>query len=305
MIQIEQRHDLGWRTAWKLSNDLIELVVPEDVGPRVIHLGCPGGSNLFAKLPDFQGPGAEEAWRIYGGHRLWHSPEDALRTYYPDNRLVHVEPTAAGLIVQQETESTTQLQKSLEIVLNAQSVTVIHRIRNNSLWPLRYAAWAISAMAPGGTAFTRLRTKKSDTPYLSDLGVNIWPHTSMADSRALWGDQYFMLRQDTNVHQPFKVGLANDVHWVAYQNGSSLFIKSFDKDPVAMYPDNNSSIALYTCDQFSEIETLSPLREVNPGETVTHSERWHLLSVDQPLTDLDENRLAAMSWLADLYHVVG
>jgi hypothetical protein len=33
---------------------LIDLVVPEDVDPRVIHMGCPGDPSLFAELPDFQ-----------------------------------------------------------------------------------------------------------------------------------------------------------------------------------------------------------------------------------------------------------
>jgi len=71
-------------------------------------VGYPSGPNLFAELLEFQGPGAVAAWRIFGSHRLWHSPEDAVRTYYPDNQSVHVKPTASGLIVQQETKATDQ-----------------------------------------------------------------------------------------------------------------------------------------------------------------------------------------------------
>ena len=42
------------------------------------------------------------------------------------------------------------------------------------------------------------------------------------------------------------------------------------------YPDNNWSFETYTCDTFIEIESLGPLKIVQPQETVSLTEHWSL-----------------------------
>ena len=42
------------------------------------------------------------------------------------------------------------------------------------------------------------------------------------------------------------------------------------------YPDNNVSYETYMCDQMLEMESLSPLYSIAPGETREHTEVWHL-----------------------------
>ena len=75
----------GWPNCVKLSNDQIELIATTDVGPRIIRFGYVGGQNLFTECKDQLGKTGGDKWRSYGGHRLWHGPEDPQRTYYPDN----------------------------------------------------------------------------------------------------------------------------------------------------------------------------------------------------------------------------
>jgi hypothetical protein len=36
----------------RLANDLLEVLVTQSVGPRVISLRLPGGQNLLAELPE-------------------------------------------------------------------------------------------------------------------------------------------------------------------------------------------------------------------------------------------------------------
>jgi hypothetical protein len=35
---------------------------------------------------------------------------------------------------------------------------------------------------------------------------------------------------------------------------------------------------IYVNDQFLELETLAPLQTIEPGETITHTEKWELYS---------------------------
>ena len=71
----------GWDNCLRLSNDKIEIVITLDVGPRLIRLGFPGGPNHFKEFPETLGQTGGTEWNSYGGHRLWHAPEQMPRTY--------------------------------------------------------------------------------------------------------------------------------------------------------------------------------------------------------------------------------
>ena len=79
----------GWNNAYKLSNGVVELVVTADVGPRILFYGFRNGENLLHEVEEDAGMAGDSKFRLYGGHRLWVSPE-VERTYYPDNTPVAV-----------------------------------------------------------------------------------------------------------------------------------------------------------------------------------------------------------------------
>ncbi len=60
-----------------LFNDQISIWVTRSIGPRIIGVSVGDGENLFAELPDvtldYLGGGQ---FHFYGGHRLWHAPEN-------------------------------------------------------------------------------------------------------------------------------------------------------------------------------------------------------------------------------------
>ena len=99
-----------------LENELLRLLVTRSIGPRILFLGLLGGENILADLPDFVTVSPNTGvFHFYGGHRLWHAPEDLNRTYVPDNSPVDIALIDNGVSVTQETEVQTGLQKSLEI----------------------------------------------------------------------------------------------------------------------------------------------------------------------------------------------
>ena len=65
-----------------ISNGAIEVLVTVDVGPRIIRCACAGKENMMFEdigrgtthdVSQLYGEG--KTWNIYGGHRLWMSPE--------------------------------------------------------------------------------------------------------------------------------------------------------------------------------------------------------------------------------------
>src|SRR5882724_10707051 len=65
---------------WRLSNGIVDLVVPIDFGPRIMRFGFCDSENLF-KIFD----PVEKGARIRGGHRMWVAPEVPSFTWVNDS----------------------------------------------------------------------------------------------------------------------------------------------------------------------------------------------------------------------------
>ncbi|HID10481.1 MAG TPA: hypothetical protein EYP17_04165 [Candidatus Latescibacteria bacterium] len=267
----------GWQNCFRLSDGRVELIITGDVGPRVIRFGPVGGDNLFAEREEEIGRTGGKEWRIYGGHRLWHSPEARLRTYVPDNGPVEVREKGA-LVALQPVEPGTGIQKELRISLEDGGATVIHRLYNQGLWTVELAPWALSVMAPGGIGIVPVSSEPSDPDrLLPNRVVVLWPYSDMRDPRVLWGRRYVLLRQEPGNARPFKFGVNSRDGWAAYIRNGLLFVKRFKYFPGRPYPDFGCSVEMYTNEWMLELETLGPLVRLEPGEVIEHTERWFLV----------------------------
>lgn len=283
----------GWN-ALQLSNGKIEVVVTLDVGPRIIRCGFPGGPNVFKNYSETLGQKGGEEWCIYGGHRLWHAPEDDPRTYFPDNAPVRYEEIPGGAKFVQNVETTTGIAKEIEIYLanDEPRVEVFHRLRNTTMWPIELAPWALSVMEVGGTAIIPLPPRGTHpAQLLPTSSVTLWAFTHMGDPRWTWGTKYILLHQDENTQAPQKIGVHNSDGWMAYANKNQLFIKTFEYIEGATYPDLGSVVETFTNHEMLEIETLGPTTRLEPEATVAHRETWHLFDdVSTPTSDADVER---------------
>jgi len=71
-------------------------------------------------------------------------------------------------------------------------------------------------------------------------------------------------------------GIFNSFGWSAYFRRGHLFIKKAKVEKNAGYPDFGCNFEVYTDPHSLELETLGPLRKLNPGKTAEHIERWWL-----------------------------
>ncbi|NKI20841.1 hypothetical protein HFN20_06350 [Paenibacillus dendritiformis] len=289
-VQSEVISHERWGESLKLENGIYTVIVPLGFGIRIMHLSLKGGENVFFEDTEgaVQHQGEEfaalggEGWKLRGGHRLWASPEAYPRTYVPDDKPIQYAVAGNGVKLLAPVEPWTQTAKEIELQFRDDRIEVIHRITNHGPWPIELAPWALSVMAPGGTAI--VPHSRRETGFLPNRVFALWPYTKMNDERVDWGDDVIQVRQCADIERAFKFGTRNEEGWAAYAVNGTLFEKSYEPQQEAVYPDFGCSFELYTNDKIMELETLGPLAALPPGGQAVHKEIWKLA----PCTDIEQ-----------------
>ena len=259
-----------------LENSFLSLKATQSVGPRIIYLEFNGKGNLMAELPDVKTDLPDgRTYSFYGGHRLWHSPENIPRTYNPDDEEVQVEALPDGVLLQSKTEDLTGIQKSMQIELaeDKAEVKITHTLTNHNRWAIECSPWAITQIIPGGVALLPLSEEK--TGLLPNRSLAVWPYTDLQSNHLSIGNKIILLKAEFS-EGAFKIGFPNPHGWLAYWLDGILFVKKAAYDPKARYFDFNSSHQCYCSKKFIELETLGPISNILPGRSVSHTEIWNL-----------------------------
>jgi hypothetical protein len=292
-LKIEKHIYKNFGECLKITNGIVEAFITIDFGPRVIYFGFPGGENFFHEDIDRASTisgeitdaifGKGSKWFIYGGHRLWASPEEMPLTYYPDNDRVVWSEIPGGVELIPAMQRVTDLQYRIEVIFSNDKpkLNVKHYITNIGDAAKRRAAWAISVLSPGGLEV--VPQPLNDTGLLANRVLSIWPYSVMSDERVYWGKKYITLRQDPSISSAFKFGINNLRGWAAYFNHGGLFFKKYESSPSGNYPDYGTSFETYTNNYILEMETLGELVDITPGSTIYHGEEWMLIeNVERP-----------------------
>lgn len=269
----------GWPNSYRLTNGEIEVIVTSDIGPRVMHYGFVDGQNLFYECAGQFGGTSEPWWLIRGGHRLWVAPETVPETYALDNCPVSVALAGTDTIaLTAPVEPETKLQKRMILTLDQRGgVHLEHQIANCGTHPVRWAIWALTALAAGGTAFAAFPERGShEQQLLPTHPLVMWAYTDLSDPRWNFTKKYLILRQDSALPNAQKAGFFNPDTFSAYLLGPDLFVKRSQADPNLPYTDFHCSFETFTNPDFLELETLGPLVALAPGQTAKHVEHWSL-----------------------------
>ncbi|MDR3317979.1 MAG: lamin tail domain-containing protein [Clostridiales bacterium] len=262
---------------FRVASGDVEIVVTTEFGPRILYLGRKGGVNHLAVFEeDLKNPD-KEAYLHYGGHRLWHAPEAAERTYVPANDKVEVkiDEKMGVIMLTAPVEALTGLQKVIIIKPDEEpgNFVILHRIFNRSPFAVELSAWAITMLAPGGLVV--IPNSESENGYCANRALSLWKYSKLNDPRVYLGDGYVAVTNDAKTEAPFKIGSTVDDCFACYFNHGELFVKYFpfvsDK-----YPSYDCNFETYTCRAFSELESLSPLTKIEPGDFAEHMELWEL-----------------------------
>ncbi len=258
-----------------LLNESLRFEIARSIGPRILGLSFMNGPNLLADLPEVTALRPDgKAYHFHGGHRLWLSPEDAILSYDLEDGPVAIVPVENGLRIVRPADAESGIEKSIQVDLpdDTPRGIITHQLKNCGPKPVRYAAWAITQFRTGGTAI--LPMNAADTGFLPNRNLALWPYSDPGNHNFQLGQRYILV--NAAMQTPFKIGIANPAGWLAYWVDGVLFVKYAHYDTQAAYPDLGSSSECYCNSQFLELETLGPLQEIQPGDSVRHVETWQL-----------------------------
>ncbi len=297
----------GWKRNLRIQGPTTELVITLEVGPRVLRYGFHGDRNVFVEIADQLGGSGEKEWKIRGGHRFWTAPE-ADHSYELDNVPVTWKQVGETAVEISHPVSAFGFQKTLRLeLLPDEIVRVTHLLTNVGGKPLDVTPWALTVMAPGGTAIIPqppLDLHPSEFPegrqtepedFLPNREMILWPFTDLTDGRYAFSENF--LRVTYLPERPAtKIGLKQPTGWVAYQNSDVVFAKYLTYDPSQPYPDRGSNFELFTNVSIFELESLAPSLPLAPGATREHTEHWLLRKIKNDL----RGEKAATAFFAEL-----
>ncbi len=278
-----------------ISNGKVEVYVTLEIGPRIIRYAICGKENMFwedtqsevtmadPQMDDFFFKGAK--WHIYGGHRMWLSPQSRPGSYYPDNDPVEYEIIDGGIITRPKKQVTNQVQYEITITMEESGlVNVKHVVTNHNAYEIECAIWALSVTGKNGLHVIPVSQK--DTVLLPNRTIILWPCTKLNDKRVYWGEKFISVKQDPNEDGAFKLGISNEDAYALHYNNDCLMVKTFDYHPDAIYPDGGVCYEAYSCREMLESESLGALVLLAPGESDEHNEYWMLYdNVEKPAFD--------------------
>jgi hypothetical protein len=252
-----------------------EITVITEVGPRVIGFMPEGRENIFYVNESELRRDAigDDDWHIYGGTRLWISPEGKA-SYSPDNSPSDVVSNGKKLTVISPIDKATGLSKCIEIEPLERSFLVTYTIKNEGNYLFTAGLWAISCIKPMKKSVIYLPWGEKGSWNIKDMKYwRSWLHSesNIGSEQYEPANEFFIIRPKGETG---KVGFANHWGYTLYCAGELSFIKRSRYYHAAHYPDDGCSSEIYISKNFYEIETLSPLFTTKPGISYSHAEQW-------------------------------
>ena len=298
MVNYEKIFIDGIGNCLKISNEVMSFTVTCDIGPRVIELQLNEKKSVLFHDENDEFNGLNEnyavygdlgTWHIYGGHRLWASPEETLRTAYPDNQPITVTEIVNGVKISGNMQVHNNIKAEMIIQFySSNKLAVEHIITNSNSYPIEIAAWPITVMAYGG--FAAVKMTDTQTGLLPNRTMSFWPYAKLNDERVYFGEKYLTLKADKDNETAFKFGLKTNAGYASYFTDDTLFVKRFEMQE-GTYPDFGCNYESYTTKAMLEMESLSPLKIIGKNETISHSEVWELHELETAPDRKDEQAI--------------
>lgn len=283
-----------------ITNDVIQVYVSVDVGPRILWYGFKDGENLLyndinrisAKksegITKAFGEGAE--YQFFGGHRLWASPEDPVLSYYPDCHPVEWQQTERGAKFTAQPQPVNDVRHSMEIVLSndGDELQILHEIENLRDEERTYASWGITQYNVGGIEIIPV-VDRYDSLAANRL-ISFWSYVNYDDERIHLGRDFVTVK--TADMPCLKIGFNNASRWSCYVNQGAAIIKKFDYDPALNYPDYGCNYETYTDPYIMEMECVGPNMKLKKGQSAKHRETWIIKKCDEMPSFTDQGEIA-------------
>lgn len=276
------------RKAIRVNTSGAELIATYEFGPLISHFGVAQGRNLL--FWDGSDQRRRGNWILRGGHRVWTTrplADETEEAYAEDHAQCNVETSETKVILTAPPHPLFHIQKSIEIEPVSPTRFLIHnKIANASDMLWSGGVWALTACAPGPT-----------TTYgipLGELGTASWDvfsivfprkwagHSSQVNDPQISYTEDCLILTPQGVETKRMIQAPKGIIGMSDAEENVSFLKKIVYDANAQYP-LNTNIAFYVGpgNFMVEMETMSPVRSLRPGESLVHTEEWSLV----PLID--------------------
>ncbi|MCQ2602541.1 MAG: hypothetical protein MJ193_01295 [Clostridia bacterium] len=264
-------------------NGIIALVTVE-IGPRIIYYGTDGLNFMNEDIDRNVKKGGEffdktyrdgEMWYLYGGHRVWKSPED-MPTYTPDNYPVEYTIDTDGFGGTFTCPVKKFFEYSLVIRMSESGGLEVRNIVKRENDGQKYAVWALSVLAKGGTLNVPLNDMVDELN--PSQNIVLWPYDDLKDERVDLDHKLLTVRQTDKV-DALKLGLLSKKGRAYYTIGDkTLKVQVESPDLDAKYSDFGCNFETYTNCHILEMEWLSPIVEKGGKVRAELVEKFEILS---------------------------
>ncbi len=284
--------------AVRLSNGTIDVAVAPSVG-RIVHFGPAGGRNLLWLNTV---AGADEKYEAHGrsysnigGDKLWPTVQTLWPQAYgggpwPPDGIIDggpwwlVERSDRHVVIESRRSPHLGVVVRREVRLpdRGASLTIINRTTRVADSPFGVTNWTVTqTQRPRYVLLDAGRPTGPPGPWIG-----------MSEARKL--DDLVKTIEDAQAvawtptqSGGAKIGALGA--WVAGVYNDVIFLQRTRFDPAAEYPDG-SSVQVYSDDNYTELELLSPFVPLDVGSTLTNTVTWSLLPLSQPVEPEEASR---------------
>lgn len=282
-VIIKQENYKGWPNSLVLERNDTRVVVVPDIGGRIMEFSLNGANPIWQNPAEFgKVYPITKVWHNYGGYKTWNAPQ-AVWQWPPDPFLdfgrANVEITDEGVRIYGAPSLEAGIMFIKEITIPERGkVRIEERMRNISGKEVRWSLWDVTQVStPCFVVFPA--EKNSKFPQ----GLYFFDEQSKKSSQWKIKDGLVIVEYKGETG---KIGLDSSSNWMLYLKDNLAYVKRFPTLPGADYPDEGCSVEVYTNSKelpYLEMEILSPLVTLKPGEEYRTWEEWYIRLLSRPV----------------------
>lgn len=281
-VQVQRITHRGWKGAYRLANRTVELVFVPQIG-RIMRYAYLNGKNrlwenprTLGRVPDFRKDSKD--WINFGGDKVWPAPQ-ARWGWPPDPALdrgaYQVEVLSGNrLRVTGAFSAKHGIRYVREIALDpvGTGVTFKNTMTNTSDQDVEWSVWQVTQVDdPQEMRLPLHRDGKFKRGYYIFKDSAPQPGTFR-----IVGQEGIFTRHRKRAS---KIGADSPVGTLSADRDGIRFTVKADYEPGQTYPDDGCAQEIYTNadpDKYIELELLSPIQFVQPGDSYSFTTRWRL-----------------------------
>lgn len=258
-----------------LSNHRIELVV-DAAKSRIVRLALPGGNNLLWTTRD---PEVVGDWRNWGGDKLWWAPQIDWRRAMPPGwppdttidgpwQLLAHAPTRALMQSPVSPWAGIRARREISLASDAPHVVIRNSFLREAAKAQRVSLWSITQLQMPQWCWLEARPRPGEEPYVNlRRHLNPRPYVRFEPENGC-------IRVTPTLRERFMVGTRGS--WLAAVYPDVVVVQRVSPYPDGQYAEH-VSLQLFSCEFYTELETLGGLRNLAVGETVSNLVEWWIL----------------------------